>query len=443
MPFILPDDFSKKLKTLRQDYENNAHTKLSPDSQPYAISRFFGRDIYNRNKQIAFIEKMYQVLFSQFQIDKIGNLTLKDDHELHEYIIASRILIAAIIYIKSQISDTYWTRYRNNHSVLFSLLDETLALHKGNIIDEVTHDCIINTTKEFMQKKIIVGSSDILTIELESLVSDPEWKDFTKFIENKQTRTQQTHYPITGVLMPLVAKPFEWAGIASGYTLGEIVAGSTVIQRTVMPKLTTTVSDAIFTAASLTGGGPVGMGVMFLAPRSAALLLRRYSGVSLASILGYVMSLIGQGIGWAIGRPLDALFQLSCYALTSLFNQNDPTCPISGYNLVNGFYYFRGMKMEIIKDNAAENTQIKPIQLNFIQNGFQITIDDDTALVPFERHNMSKKEQELLDKLETDMIEKGVLPLIRQELSLDEQDANFEAEIRGEPAEKRLVNNLQ
>ena len=261
------------------------------------------------------------------------------------------ILLAGLFFIKTQIGGAYWVRSATN-SKLTQLIDTALAFPEGNPLDELTRNCVLSTTKDRIHR----GFTQIMDKEINALITDPQWLAFTGFIENQceVLKTPKENYPITAVLMPSFGKPLELAGYTIGYTLGEVFARSTFTQSTRI-SLSAGLGRVLLLLSG--GGSTIDIGVRLVAPTYAGILLERYSGVSLAWLLGGVMSLLGKGAGYAVGMPLDMTYQLICHAIATIYTQNSQTIPpLSGFILVNGDYYLKGLKMQAIEDLANQST---------------------------------------------------------------------------------------
>lgn len=420
MTFIIPDKFPKDLMTIRKVYEKRIQTDLSTATQPWAVSCFFGAtDVLARKNQITLIETIYKTQLSQF-FNADGQLLLNDtshENDINAYFDGLRILMAATFYIKSEINAIYWVRSATN-SKLFNLIDDALALPEGNLIDEPTRNCVLATTEAFMNRTTV---PQILDKDLIALNAEPEWKKFKGFIAKQCTELKitPTNYPITQFLMPIFSKPFELAGYAVGWTLGEFVAQANFTQRNRL-NLTGGLGDLLYTLAG--GGSVMAMGVGFVAPTIAQHLFAHYAEINLAWLLGATMSLIGQGAGVVVGVPLDMTYRAACYAVASLYSTNGkPLPPISGFNLVNGDYYDKGIRIQTMEENQAIEQVALQIfnstKLNSTEKSIEIKVVDapeDTATIPRDLGSLSENQQAMIQELKTALEERGLLPSSKQ-----------------------------
>ena len=426
MPYIVPNDLANKLADIRTPYTGFVKKDLNTTSQPWGISCWCGAtNILARKNQITLIETIYKTQLSRF-FNKEGQLLLTPTsprEDVNAYFDGMRVLMAATFYIKSEISALYWLRSATN-SKLFNLIDEALALPKDNIIDEATRNCALATTEAFMNR---ATAPQILDNDLIALNAEPEWKKFKAFIVKQcaDLKIEPTNYPITQFLMPVFGKPFEFVGYAIGWTAGGFLARSNYTQ-TQRLNLTSGLGNLLYTLAG--GGGVMAMGLGFVAPTIADRLFTHYTEITLAWLLGATMNLIGRGAGALVGLPLDATYQAACYAVASLYSTNGkPLPPISGFNLVNGDCYDKGIRIQTTEENQAieqialqiyNSTQVKStdeaIEINVVDE------PENTAIIPRDPVNFSEQQQALIQELKAVFEAAGVLSAEQSNVDAEE-----------------------
>ncbi len=430
MTFILPDDFLEKLATLRNDYEKLTKTNLSTDPQPNMFFRAVGyKDVNERHHQISLIEKIQKTLLHPF-FDANGKLNLSTEDEVNEYFNGLRVLVAAVLYLKSEINDIYWVR-STDHSALVKLLDHALALSNGNIMDEDTLKCVFDITKEYIVSTTPKGyklrAASKINQDLEALISDPKWSKLDLFVTQQRSKLggHPEPYPMTATLMPALATAGYYTGLPIGFILGETFAKSTLMLPA-RAALTTALGTVLLIASG--GGTTISIGLVLVAPPYAGYLLETFMGVSFAAVLGNAMSLLGKGAGWSVGMSLDMTYKLACYALTSLYSKDSQlVSPISGFNLVNGDYYLNGQQIKAIETSPSQSNlaQMKTIKFQPTDEGIIITVGDDgadQALIPYNSKLLTEEQQLLRKKFETEMTAKGFLPTAEQTFNAEEND---------------------
>ncbi|PJE15806.1 hypothetical protein, partial [Legionella sp.] len=218
MKFVLSEEFIFKLLSLRRDYEEREKITLSKASQPYAISRFFGAtDVELRDQQIYRIEKMLIALAKDLTLSKNG-------FNQQKYLTALQVLVTLCFYTKSQIHRNYTLPY--SASTLSQLIDEAMPLTALNVMDPETQACCLLTTDNFLKSDHCLES---LNACLKKQITALEWRDFSHFVSTEcglLDKKYVENYPITSIMMPLVAKPCEVAGYTLGWVFGNWVGKS-------------------------------------------------------------------------------------------------------------------------------------------------------------------------------------------------------------------------
>ncbi|MFZ4077787.1 MAG: hypothetical protein ACOYKA_07365 [Legionellaceae bacterium] len=224
MPFVLQHSFIMQLRELRKNYEKNAEIQLERTPQPHVISLFFGaKDIDTRRKQILFIEQWLALLNKSTDVSVIHSI-----EEWQQYIISLRLLVAVSMYVKSQIYGSYIVfTSTGTTSVLGSLLDQALGMNRvDNGMDDETRACCLFTARGYLREATPFAAT---SAPVHKAMSEREWIDFHRYILDQCDALDskyKTAYPITSIMMPLLAKPIETAEYVKGYALRDMVSQS-------------------------------------------------------------------------------------------------------------------------------------------------------------------------------------------------------------------------
>lgn len=412
MHLTIADSFLSKLETLQKDYEERTQVSLDTTPQPAAISLFFGKkDINTRLKQISFIKNWLTILAKELKPD----LKFTSEQEVQAHILSLRVLVAVTLYLRAQIAESYIMR-SSNYAVLKQLLDEALCLSNKNIIDEETYACSILAAQRLLYTHNLQTINSQLSkenpLDKHAYISEREWRNFTIYINNESNQLEKTwrkEYPITSFMMPLFAIPMQAAGNSMGWLLGDLTAKS----YSLLPARHA-VTALFGSGLILIMGAPASTGIMLLAPTYAGRLFDTFFGVSLAYVLGSIMRLLGNGIGWGVGMTLDISLKLLCSAcsvmMSSLSHQKQ--FALTGFNLANGHRIIDGIKLNVVElaelEKLSKDYEAHPIAFHNGEDGFTVKIGDDEAKIKWQPLN---DEPAFLQELKVKLLEKQTLEI--------------------------------
>lgn len=357
MRYTLPADCPKKCTTLRRDYQKEKGLNLTQSPSWFGRPTFLGGpDVISRNKQILFLEKI-QIILNAYMKEHKSKPT---EEQFISTLNASRILVAACLYIQSQVS-----RPKNN-SVLYRLINTNLGITEENYLDgddELTCYFAVNQLKSILTEK-----SSCLGLKP---ITPPEWDAFFSFVKQKIEDRKQSNpdYPITSVTEPL----FKAVGAYSGATVGVIVGDALTKSTTSMPvqyKLTTIIGSTMLVLGS---AGPAG--VAFIAPSAAAMVINTFCKISLAHLMSKSMGFLGQGIGKGIGFSLDVTCNTlinACNLIFHIVKKKSPST-ITGIRITDGAVLVNGAILQLTPVNETTTTKLKVINIEETQNPSQIS----------------------------------------------------------------------
>lgn len=377
MPFILPDDFVQKLKTLRYRYEIKNNIKdMSQAQQPNHISCFFGaKDVKTRHRQIDFVEKILNHLEQ-----KLEEIDYRQPEQLEryieEYIKNMRILLAVVLFVKNQINKPYWPKIGDVSQFLKDALQES----PKNILDKETKAAAFLEAKQFIQ-------TNPFDFSFKKKNEDPMkeiWEEFKNFIKKSRQKSKQgTQYPIAKLLIPVFKTPMELTGYTSGIIVGEVISKSTRLMGTRY-----SLTAAIGSGVCLVMGGGAKAGVILLAPTIAGKILDTFCGISLAWLLGKTFALMGTGIGLGIGMSLDLgwlFLSKGCQYLSKIFLENNNVPAITGFSLIDGSRFINGLACQISEHDELtileKNEDKKAISFEITPEGIIFKMSDEEQKV--------------------------------------------------------------
>ncbi|MDI1352308.1 MAG: type IV secretion protein Dot, partial [bacterium] len=309
MHFILPKNTLVNLDFLREKYQNEK--KINLDEPPSRIGRpifFGGTDVVTRKKQIQFLEKIQVILRPNlFKEEEI-----KTAEEWEANLTASRVMIAACLYVQSKI-----IRSKRN-STLYRLLEDDLGITTDNFLDNEDRSICFLAAKRIIMSSL--SAFEDANIALKKAKKEPfsesDWDDFKTFLIDvhisKIKDNPYLNYPVTSITQPLFGAVFAYTGASLGVLAGNSVSNSTKVLASKY-QLTAYVGSTLLVFGS---AGPAG--VALFAPVIAERLINAFCSISMAHILGMSMGIIGQGVGIGIGIPLDLAYQLLRKTCTSL-----------------------------------------------------------------------------------------------------------------------------
>jgi hypothetical protein len=356
MHFILPKNTLVNLDFLREQYQGKKQINLSEDPSRFGRPVFFGgTDIISRRKQIQFLEKIQCVLGA--------NLLSEERIATHEQweanLTASRAMIAACLYITSQIS-----RPKKN-SALYCLLQQDLGITSENFLDEEDKEICFLAAKRLITSSI--SALDEANAHLKKAgkppITEKEWDDFKSFLckinVNKITANPYQNYPITSITQPLFGAAFAYAGASIGLLGGDMLSKSTKALTT-KHKLTAAVGGTLLIIGS---AGPAG--VALFAPVFAEHLINYFCSITLAHVVGISMGLLGQGVGIGIGVPLDLAYRFLWHSCVVIGGYNSTSKPIliTGTRIADGVTVIHGIVIEATEINHLPEGQTQTLEI--------------------------------------------------------------------------------
>ena len=377
MSFVLSDDFVTQLSELRKNYEKEASIDLEHAPQPYARIRFFGaKDIDSRKKQISFIEQWVNV----FKEDLSEDNPLRSPKERHRRILALHVLISVCFYTTSQIDGTYSVR-SGASAILEKLICKAMGVSKTNYIDNETKARCFLAAKHYLIKD---GHLEIINAHLSAPIHEKQWGEFLIFITRQCDALDtkyKTNYPITSIMMPLVAKPLEFAGYATGYVFGDMIGKSSELLST-QKTMTALLGSCVFAIAGSSSGAS--LGVILFVPTCAGRIVRAFCGISLASLMGTALSHVGQGVGFGVGMSLDLSCKLlynACDLLANLCRDHKKltgTSLVSGHRIIEGVEFVPEDSDSIPEELSREFAQF-PVEVEANETELKVTINGQSA----------------------------------------------------------------
>ncbi|KTD41969.1 hypothetical protein [Legionella parisiensis] len=368
MHFILAPGRIAKFDNLRKTYE--AEKKIDLNEKPSIISTpifFGGTDVVSRNKQISFLEKVKVLL----KIHLINEEDIKTPIQRQVYIIATRFMIAACLYVESQIGSS------KRNSVLYRIIEDNLGITSENYLDDedketclLTAERIIKTPNAFEHANAALEKNGLRPF------SEKDWKEFTEFLKGmsrtKETKDQFTNFPVISLTQPFFGTALAYAGATVGVVLAEGISNST---SAVSPRvqLTALVGSTLLVFSP---AGPTG--VALLAPVIATKLFTSFCTISLAHIMSTAGGYLGQGIGIGVGLPFDAAYNLLwsiCSLINRYYSKPSQLAPIDGIRVVDGATIVSGIPIQLVPEDALPQGYTKKILE--ITDGGEIRIEGE------------------------------------------------------------------
>ena len=394
MRFILAPNTMHNLNFLREKYQQIKDIDLAAPPSLFSKPTYFGgTDIIARKAQIEFLEKIR--IFLKINTFKAEEITSLD--ELQANLTASRVMLAAILYVKSQISQTYKLRSPKGKSVLYSLLEDDLGISAQNFLDEEDEEICILAAKRIVMNSIsdLDNVNQVLKEAGLKYLSEKDWSDFQAFLTSKTIcKTQKNpyaDYPVTNITQKLFGAAGAYTGATIGYISGDVFSHSTSAL-SAKTKFTALVGGSLLVFSS---AGPAG--VALFAPAIAERLISAFCSISLAHILGIGMGILGQGVGIIVGIPIDLAYRLiwtTCNTIGAYsFSAKKP--PLTGIRLYDGMTVFCGVPLEAIPEDKLP-TEYKQVQVE-IRDG-QLYLNNKVVNVPETGMQLPKEVLELLEK---------------------------------------------
>lgn len=381
MPFILATDSIAKLDSLRAEYQKERKVDLSVQPSMIGMPAFFGgTNIEARSIQVTFLEKMKIIL----QSNLLKEEDIKTPEEWQANLTASRVMIAASLYVLSQIGSS------KRNSALYRIIEDSLGITTNNAMDENDKEiCYLAANRLINSSKIALdeGNSALKKAGCKP-ISEKEWSDFSKFLHSSCNVVKRdnpyTNYPITSITQPLFGAAFSYTGATIGFLGGDVISHST-------KAMSTRYQLTAFIGSTLIILGPAGpTGVAIFAPVIAGKLITAFCSISLAHVLGVVMGIVGQGVGLGVGLPLDLAYRLlwkACAVIGSHYYKETNAAGLSGVRIADGMIVISGIVIEVTpEDKLPEGYKQHHIEIGkdnqMYIDGKQVTTPDTGVQLP-------------------------------------------------------------
>jgi hypothetical protein len=299
MPFFLPRNALFNLSTIRAEYQTKKNINIDRvPSLSIPSSLFWSVDVTNRKAQIEFLEKWLFVLKpNTFKEEDITN-----EEEWGAHVTASRIMVAVALCIQSQI------RKVNRHSELSELINEKLGIASNNLMDKEDKEVCLFGAKRLVESKDAFNEANAaLTTAKRKPFTPREWDKFTTYLRER-TNEKPAHdpyadYPITNISQKLFGEVFAFAGVTAAIITTDALRKSTNGYSNRL-KLGVLVGSTLIVCTVF---GPSGAQY---APIVTDGLIAAVGYIGLSAIFSKGMRVVGQGVGFTVGYPLDLTCQL-------------------------------------------------------------------------------------------------------------------------------------
>lgn len=354
MRFILGSNKLFNLDALREKYQQEKKIDLNAVQSSFSMPTLFGgTNVLMRKEQIAFMEKMLNILRPNI----IKEEDIKTNEELEANLTSARVVLATVLYLQSQIG------YSKRRSVLYRLLEDELGITSTNYLDDEDEEMCILAAKRIITSESFVEHANASLRDAQAApITEKEWMDFKNFLLSKSplkfTIDPYVNYPITNVAQKLFGAAGAYAGATVGMLSGEMLSGSTKAL-SAKTQLTTLVGSTLLVFRS---AGPAG--VALFAPAIAIRLIGAFCSISLAHILGMSMGIVGKGVGIGVGMPLDISYKLlsaTCNIVCA--HAISPT-----KSLISGIRIYDGMAV-------INGIAIEPTSIDALSKGATMTVD--------------------------------------------------------------------
>lgn len=174
MHFILTPGCIAKFDNLRKAYEAEKHVDLNEKPSMIGKPIFFGgTDVVSRNKQVSFLEKVNSVL----KIHLLHEQDIKTPAQRQVYIIAARFMMAACLYVQSQIGSS------KRNSALYRLTEDNLGITVDNFLDDEDKETCYLTAARLIKTPHALEHANVV-LEKDGLkpFTEKEWKQFADFL---------------------------------------------------------------------------------------------------------------------------------------------------------------------------------------------------------------------------------------------------------------------
>lgn len=371
MRYVLPAGLLTSLHFLRDDYQTERKVNLDEAPSLIGVPTFFGgTDVVSRNIQTKFIEKMLVILSA--------NLMKEEDiytpEQWQANLTASRVIIAACLFIQSQIS------FPQSNSALYRLIDKSLGINSENYLDDEDKEICFLAANRIINSSLSALDDANIALRKAHLkpITEAEWNKFSTFLSEatiKKVRVNPyTHYPITSITQPMFGAAFSYTGATIGFLSGDMISNSTKFMST------------RFQATALIGStllilGPAGpMGVALFSQVIAGKLISGLCSVSMAHVLGTVMGIAGQGVGIAVGLPMDWVYRMLWKTAALIAAYGNYANTSTGIRISDGKTVMNGILIDVTPlDELPQDYEQKVIEL---KDDGKIYIDGNAVEVP-------------------------------------------------------------
>lgn len=363
MRYVLPEDGINRLKSLRNDYEKKTGVNLAQSPSFFKLPTVVGgKDIEKRKAQIAFIEKFLCLLDSKF-VDK------NDIETVEQYIsklTASRVMLAVCLYIRQQISATYTIGSEDN-SVLYSLIDQALAMYGLNTMDDDDKmSCYMAAANLLNISEAFAYANQVLVKNQMDPFGEKEWEAFKEYLTQNTNKDANDYdfinWPITSLTKPFFGYVGSSLGATAGYLSGHILSTSSLLTPT-----SNSVTNGVANGILIFGLGST-LGASFVAPLVATKALGAFLEIFFAQSLHFVMRKVGEAAGVSIGLPIDLVYQHLSHTLQNIWEQyRYEPITFSGIRIADGKMFTQGKLMNSELEEAAKQARQNKV----------ITIDPD------------------------------------------------------------------
>lgn len=409
MHFILAPGNIAKFAHLRQKYEEEKHVVLDVEPSRLGVPTFFGgTDVVRRNKQVAFLEKMYAIL--KMHLLKEEHITTDLERQL--YVIASRAMIAACLYVQIQIGNS------KRNSALYRIIEDSLGINAENFLDDEDKEaCFLTAKRLFLSTDNSFEVANILLIKEElQPFSEREWDKFSKFLveicPKKADHNQYTNFPVISITQPLFGTAFSYVGATVGVVLAEGISNST---SAIGPRVQLTA----LIGSTLLILSPAGTtGAALFAPMIATKLLNSFCTISIGHVMGTAAKFLGQGVGISVGLPFDLAYNILwsvCSVISHRYSKESQYAAIDGIRLFDGTMIIAGIPLQLISDHEMPAGYTKKV-LQITDQG-EIHIDGEEIINP---HAPMQLPEEVLSELERQSMNVGKS---QQDIEINQESA--------------------
>lgn len=388
MRYILPPGAFTSINFLRDDYQKERKVDLDKSPSMFGTPIILGgTDVVARDAQTKFIKKMLVVfsanLLQDDQVQAMRQNVALWAGQLEAHFIASRIMVAACMYVQSQISKP------KRHSALYNLINRDLGINDENYLEDDDKLVCFMAANRFINSSLMALSHANEALRKAGMApfSEDEWNKFSKYLSETCKKSGEDNpyknYPVTSITQPMFGAAFAYTGATLGCMGGQMVSDSVQV----IPlkfQLTALIGSSLLMIGS---AGP--MGVALFSQVIACKLITTFCSISLAHILGTAMGIVGQGVGVGVGLPLDAAYNLlwkACAVLGTYYSDAPNTT--TGIRIKDGANMISGMEIKFLaeSDPSLEHHQdLQSVEMkdgSLYINGEEFTIPDTGIQLP-------------------------------------------------------------